>query len=397
MAIARSSVDRKPVAITAPATPARLVSQSGFRLLVSTDDRGLRDAFVESWLENHAGDTPVVYMHHGNAVLSAYFRQIMPDCLQIGCTHRAEYDPMRNIPLPQFFSHVIARDAANHGKISIPYLKGIAALLLLERYEPTLYRLNAYAGRNLGNVIRRHEEDLDEDTYAMLHRFMNHSEAIVENTLDYLDMMCDACGGELNLGRMDSGKSIFSALQAGAGVSIDISKLVSNPIAANLVFAQLDYARAQGIRCPMILDLEYMPEVISNFILTTGTSNVALALTTNVWAMANTEFVQNLLSNRDGSVFVPNGNMTACRDISNHLDTYWRAQRTTTAGNSKGRNRRAFAILPTLANGRTSAISVTEVRDAVLSANDIRQLPRGMAIALFAGVPEIALCPLACS
>lgn len=388
--------DVKPVVITNPVTPSRFVSQRNFRTLVSTDNRGLRDSFVEAWIDNHAGEIPVVYFHNNNAIMSAYFRQILPDSLQIGCTSRSEYDPLRDIPVPQFFSHVISRDTANHGKISIAYLKGIASLLLLDKFEPTLYRINTYANRNLGSVIRRHEDELDEDTYAVLNRCMNRSESSIENTLDYLDMMCDACGSEINQARRDQGKSIYSALRSGSGVSIDVSKITSNPVGANLVFAQLDYARTQGVPYSVILDLEYVPETISSYIMNIGSSTVCLALTSNVWAMGNSEFVQNILSSREGSIFVPNGNMTACHDISLFLDTYWKEQETTTISKTKGKNRRALTILPMYANGEASAVAVAKVKDSVMSANDLRQLSYNTAVAVLEGVKEIVVCELAC-
>lgn len=388
----------KETAVTKVVTATRLIPATSAHMLVNGGDRYTRDSFIEAWLYAHVGEIPVVYIHDGNDIMNTLFRQLMPNCLQIGGgTLVQEYDPLRDIPLQRFFSELIARDPAVAGRVSLPYIKGIATLLLVSHYEPTLYRLNSYASTDLGVVIRRHADDLDDDTYALLKRCMNRSDSSIEQTLDFLDLLCDACGGELNLGRMDRGKSILSALRHGHGVSIDTRKL-TNPLAASIVAVQLQLAKECRIPYCIVLDLNSMiPDTISTMLSQGDSARLALFACPNIWSAVsgNSTLPQHLLAIQNLSVFFPNGNMALSHDLSKYLDTYWRENRTHTSGTNRGRSRRSFSILPVNANGTNTGISVQYVRDTLMSANELRKLPPQTGVIIAQSVKPIVISPIA--
>lgn len=385
----------KEIAVLRGMTVARLTSAMGVPSLVCAADRGARDAFLERWFVDYAMEWPIVYMHNGNRTMAALFGQLFPSGLQIGAASRHEYDPLREIPLQRFFHELVSREPDGGRHISVQYIKGIATLLLAERFEPTLYRLNRYASRDLASAIRRHENDLDEDAYAMLNRYMGVSEAVADSTLDYLDRLCDACGAEIHTGRMDQGKSIVSALRQGAGVSIDLEKL-HNRMAADMIFAQLSIANSMGIDFVIALDVETASDALANYLSDLGTARVGLMLCPNIWVSArnNGWFSESVLSSRALSVFIPDRNQQLCKGLSGFVDTYWRENVTVTQGAHKGKNRRAFTLLPVLAKGKNSGVSVSKTREVLLSANELRELPGNAAVIISNGAPQIVICGL---
>lgn len=388
----------KETAITKEVTTTRLVPPASAHMLVNGGDRSTRDSFIEAWLYAHTGEVPMVYIHDGNDMMNTLFRQLLPNCLQIGGGAIAqEYDPLRDIPLQRFFSELIARDTSTAGRVSLPYIKGIATLLLVSHFEPTLYRLNSYASTDLGVVIRRHADDLDNDTYALLKRCLNRSDSSIEQTLDYLDLLCDACGGELNLGRMDRGKSILSVLRHGQGVSIDTRKL-TNPLAASMVSVQLQLVKECQIPYLIVLDLNSMiPDTISTMLTQGDSARLALFACPNIWSSVsrNSTLPQHLLAIQSLSVFFPNGNMALSHDLSKYLDTYWRENRTHTTGTNRGKSRRSFSFLPVNANGTNTGISVQYVRDTLMSANELRKLSPQTGVIIAQNIEPIVISPFA--
>lgn len=385
----------KEIGVIRDVTVGRMTSPAAAKTLVCSNRRGTLDNFLETWLENHAGEAPVVYFHNGNAVMAALFRQLLPQSLAIGALAPDEYDPLRDIPVQMFFNELAAQNPAFAGRISVPYIKGIGTLLLLDRFEPTLFRLNAYANANLGAVIERLGGEMDDAAYAALNRCMNKSDALIEGTLDYLDMLCDACGAGLNRGSMRRGKSIYSALRDGLGVSIDTSEL-SNAIAADMIFAQLSLARKQGLDYAVVLDADMISERLGNYLVELGASRVCLMLCPDIWSIAGNgrPFAQNILASRNQSIFFPNGNMQLCKSLSGFLDTYWRENRTYAEGGHATRSRRALTILPTYARGRMNNMTVAYARESVMSANELRALPGNVAVMMIDGAQSILVCEM---
>lgn len=384
----------KEVSVAENMTVNRIISFNQDRALICSNDRNTLNSFLESWMENHLGDAPIVYFHQSNDIMSVLFRQLLPQSLIIGNSMIADYDPLKEIPLPFFFNELVARSQTLNGKISVPYLKGIASLLLFDHYEPTLYRLNCYANKHLGRILENHSEDMDDDTFAMLNRYMQKNDSLVENTLDYLDMLCDACGTQLNRGSMRQGKSIYSALKSGMGVAINVAEL-SNPIAADMIFTQLALSQKQGLHFQLLLDIDVIPDNLVHYLAEISTAQIKLLVCPNIWAIAHKDgvaFAENLLSSRSQTIFFPNNNMQLCKNLSTYLDTYWRENRTYSEGTQRGRNRKALSILPMYANGKHTNIAVAYMRESILSANELRALPKGAAIMLIDSVPSIIAC-----
>lgn len=393
--LGQSGLCSKEIGVMRDVTVGRMTSSIADKSLVCSNQRNTLDAFFENWLENHVGEIPVVYFHNGNTTMATLFRQLLPQSLMIGAYAPNEYDPLRDIPIQMFFNELAAENQATSGRISVPYIKGIGTLLLLDRFEPTLYRLNAYANGNLGAIIERLSDNMNDSTYAMLNRCMNKSDTLIENTLDYLDMLCDACGAGLNKGNMLHGKSIVSALRDGLGVSIDTSEL-SNAIAADMIFAQLSLARKQGIDYVVVLDTDMISDRLGNYLVELGTSRVCLMLCPDIWSVSGSSrpFTQNILASRSQTIFFPNSNMQMCKNLSGFLDTYWRENRTYMEGSHKGRNRKALTILPMYANGQTKNVTVAYTRESVMSANELRSLPRHTAIMMIDGIQPILACEM---
>lgn len=387
----------KEVAICGNVTANCLAAGYGTSLLVSGSDDTSRDSLIEAWLQAFAYDTPIIYFHDGNILMASLFRQLFPESLMIGAYNtRGEYDPMRDIPIQRFFSELISCSEGASARVSLSYLKGVAALLVADHFEPTLYRLNCYANKDLGAVLRQVEGGMDDDTYELLNRSFNRTEQSIESTLDFLDIVCAACGSELNTGRMSAGKSIVSALRDGKAVSID-TRALENPMAAALVEAQLHIARENGIRYAVAVDSKgNMQDALRKMIMGSEARNLALFSCPNIWAMGHgdTGITDHILSNQRASIFFPSRNQAFCLNLSKHLDTYWRQNVTQVEGRMRGRNRRAFALLPVNSNGRNSAININYTREMLVSANELRELPRNIAVILSPAYEPIMLCPV---
>lgn len=376
-------------------TTSRLVGMNASHMLISGNDRSIRDSFVESWFQNNAGDISILYFHDGNEYMPALFRQLIPDSLQLGGTTLSEYDPLRGIPLEEFFNELISRDPSLSGRVSSSYIKGLASLLLADHYEPTLYRLNCYASKDIGAILRRHEDDMEEEAYAVVSRYLRKNQSIIDSTLDYLEMLCTTCGNSLNTESMLKGKSIFSSLMQGSGVCID-TRILSNPITAALISTQLHFADQSRIPYRIVVDVETMlPEALMNLLAYSGSARTALFACPNIWTIVNSSdntFSRQLLSSQQISVFAPSGNMAFSQDLSKYLDTYWRENKTRTTGSHRGKNRKFLELFPNNSNGTNTGLSISYTRETLMSANELRKLPTGTCMIIAQNVVPIIEC-----